>query len=97
MRLSQALTVSFRAHEQAQELRFFAPLRNAGRIKRAALRMTSYDARLQGEGAMNVSVNINMVTTAFELPGYRVVKNLGACARSDGAFEEHLRNDWRFA
>jgi uncharacterized protein YbjQ (UPF0145 family) len=26
---------------------------------------------------MNVSVNINMVTTAFELPGYRVVKNLG--------------------
>ncbi|HWZ54110.1 MAG TPA: YbjQ family protein [Candidatus Acidoferrales bacterium] len=26
---------------------------------------------------MNVSVNINMVTTAFELPGYRVVKTLG--------------------
>jgi uncharacterized protein YbjQ (UPF0145 family) len=26
---------------------------------------------------MNVSVNINMVTTAFELPGYRVMKNLG--------------------
>jgi uncharacterized protein YbjQ (UPF0145 family) len=26
---------------------------------------------------MNVTVNINMVTTAFELPGYRVVKNLG--------------------
>src|SRR6201993_1854214 len=26
---------------------------------------------------MNVSVNINMVTTGFELPGYRVVKNLG--------------------
>jgi|ERR1017187_769616 uncharacterized protein YbjQ (UPF0145 family) len=26
---------------------------------------------------MNVSVNAAMVTTAFELPGYRVVKNLG--------------------
>ena len=26
---------------------------------------------------MNVSVNAGMVTTAFELPGYRVVKNLG--------------------
>ena len=26
---------------------------------------------------MNVSVNPGMVTTAFELPGYRVVKNLG--------------------
>jgi uncharacterized protein YbjQ (UPF0145 family) len=26
---------------------------------------------------MNVSVNSNMVTTAFELPGYRVVKTLG--------------------
>jgi uncharacterized protein YbjQ (UPF0145 family) len=26
---------------------------------------------------MDVSVNPNMVTTAFELPGYRVVKNLG--------------------
>jgi len=26
---------------------------------------------------MNVSVNQGMVTTAFELPGYRVVKNLG--------------------
>src|ERR1700735_678091 len=27
--------------------------------------------------AMNVSVNQAMVTTAFELPGYRVTKNLG--------------------
>jgi uncharacterized protein YbjQ (UPF0145 family) len=26
---------------------------------------------------MNVAVNPGMVTTAFELPGYRVVKNLG--------------------
>jgi len=26
---------------------------------------------------LSVSVNENMVTTAFELPGYRVVKNLG--------------------
>ncbi len=26
---------------------------------------------------MNVSVNVGMVTTAFDLPGYRVVKNLG--------------------
>ena len=26
---------------------------------------------------MNVAVNSAMVTTAFELPGYRVVKNLG--------------------
>ena len=26
---------------------------------------------------MSVSVNSGMVTTAFELPGYRVVKNLG--------------------
>jgi uncharacterized protein YbjQ (UPF0145 family) len=26
---------------------------------------------------MNVSVNSAMVTTAFELPGYRMVKNLG--------------------
>src|SRR5271156_3877363 len=26
---------------------------------------------------MNISVNINMVTTAFELPGYRVSKSLG--------------------
>jgi uncharacterized protein YbjQ (UPF0145 family) len=26
---------------------------------------------------MNLSVNPGMVTTAFELPGYRVVKNLG--------------------
>lgn len=26
---------------------------------------------------MNVTVNPGMVTTAFELPGYRVVKNLG--------------------
>ena len=26
---------------------------------------------------MNVSVNPGMVTTAFDLPGYRVVKNLG--------------------
>src|ERR1700683_1005856 len=26
---------------------------------------------------MNVSVNPNMVTTAFELPGYRVVKTMG--------------------
>ncbi len=26
---------------------------------------------------MNVSVNEGMVTTAFELPGYRVTKNLG--------------------
>ena len=26
---------------------------------------------------MNVSVNPNMVTTAFELPGYRVVRNIG--------------------
>jgi len=26
---------------------------------------------------MNVSVNPNMVTTAFELPGYRVVKSFG--------------------
>jgi uncharacterized protein YbjQ (UPF0145 family) len=26
---------------------------------------------------MNVSVNPNMVTTAFDLPGYRVVKTLG--------------------
>jgi uncharacterized protein YbjQ (UPF0145 family) len=46
-------------------------------MKRAALRMTSYCTAAEGEGAMNVSVNINMVTTAFELPGYRVVKNLG--------------------
>jgi len=30
-----------------------------------------------GEVAMNVSVNPGMVTTAFDLPGYRVVKNLG--------------------
>jgi uncharacterized protein YbjQ (UPF0145 family) len=26
---------------------------------------------------MNVSVNPNMITTAFDLPGYRVVKTLG--------------------
>jgi uncharacterized protein YbjQ (UPF0145 family) len=26
---------------------------------------------------MNVSVNVGMVTTAFDLPGYRVMKNLG--------------------
>jgi uncharacterized protein YbjQ (UPF0145 family) len=26
---------------------------------------------------MNVSVNVGMVTTTFELPGYRVAKNLG--------------------
>jgi uncharacterized protein YbjQ (UPF0145 family) len=26
---------------------------------------------------MNVGVNLNMVTTAFDLPGYRVVKNFG--------------------
>jgi uncharacterized protein YbjQ (UPF0145 family) len=26
---------------------------------------------------MNVSVNAAMITTAFDLPGYRVVKNLG--------------------
>jgi uncharacterized protein YbjQ (UPF0145 family) len=26
---------------------------------------------------MNVSVNATMVTTAFELPGYRIAKNLG--------------------
>ena len=26
---------------------------------------------------MGVSVNLNMVTTAFDLPGYRVVKTLG--------------------
>ena len=26
---------------------------------------------------MNVSVNLDMVTTAFELPGYRVSRNLG--------------------
>jgi uncharacterized protein YbjQ (UPF0145 family) len=26
---------------------------------------------------MNVSVNSNMVTTTFDLPGYRVVKNFG--------------------
>ena len=26
---------------------------------------------------MNVSVNPNMITTAFELPGYRVVKTMG--------------------
>jgi uncharacterized protein YbjQ (UPF0145 family) len=26
---------------------------------------------------MNVSVNVGMVTTAFDLPGHRVVKNLG--------------------
>ena len=26
---------------------------------------------------MNVSVNFNMVTTAFDLPGYRVVKSFG--------------------
>lgn len=30
-----------------------------------------------GRGAMNVSVNPNMVTTAFDLPGYRVVKSFG--------------------
>jgi uncharacterized protein YbjQ (UPF0145 family) len=29
------------------------------------------------DAKMNVSVNASMVTTAFELPGYRVVKNLG--------------------
>lgn len=28
-------------------------------------------------GAMNVSVNFNMVTTTYDLPGYRVVKTLG--------------------
>ncbi|MGA8037196.1 MAG: YbjQ family protein [Candidatus Acidiferrales bacterium] len=26
---------------------------------------------------MNVSVNFNMVTTAFDLPGYRIVKSFG--------------------
>lgn len=26
---------------------------------------------------MNVGVNLNMVTTAFDIPGYRVVKNFG--------------------
>ena len=26
---------------------------------------------------MNVSVNPNMITTAYDLPGYRVVKTLG--------------------
>jgi uncharacterized protein YbjQ (UPF0145 family) len=30
-----------------------------------------------GETAMNVSVNESMVTTAFELPGYRVARTLG--------------------
>jgi uncharacterized protein YbjQ (UPF0145 family) len=32
---------------------------------------------LRGEESMGVSVNPNMVTTAFELPGYKVVKNFG--------------------
>jgi uncharacterized protein YbjQ (UPF0145 family) len=31
----------------------------------------------EGGSGMDVSVNATMVTTAFELPGYRVVKNLG--------------------
>jgi uncharacterized protein YbjQ (UPF0145 family) len=26
---------------------------------------------------MNTAVNLNMVTTAFDLPGYRIVRNLG--------------------
>lgn len=26
---------------------------------------------------MNVSVNVGMVTTAFDLPGYRIAKNFG--------------------
>jgi uncharacterized protein YbjQ (UPF0145 family) len=40
--------------------------------------------------AMNVSVNQGMVTTAFELPGYRVTKSLGlvrgVTVRSRGVF-----------
>ena len=50
---------------------------------------------------MNVSVNINMVTTAFELPGYRVVKNLGLVRgvtvrsrRSSGRLALRLRLWW---
>jgi len=31
----------------------------------------------RAEGNVNVSVNEGMVTTAFDLPGYRVAKNLG--------------------
>ena len=34
------------------------------------------DAKDKG-GTMDVSVNENMITTAFELPGYRVVRNIG--------------------
>jgi uncharacterized protein YbjQ (UPF0145 family) len=33
--------------------------------------------RMEREGAMGVGVNPGMVTTAFELPGYRVVRTLG--------------------
>jgi uncharacterized protein YbjQ (UPF0145 family) len=34
------------------------------------------DAKDKG-GTMDVRVNENMITTAFELPGYRVVRNIG--------------------
>src|SRR6204780_1460205 len=43
----------------------------AGKILRAGK-----DAKNKG-GTMDVSVNENMITTAFELPGYRVVRNIG--------------------
>jgi uncharacterized protein YbjQ (UPF0145 family) len=33
--------------------------------------------RCSREKAMNVGVNLNMVTTGFDIPGYRVVKNFG--------------------
>jgi uncharacterized protein YbjQ (UPF0145 family) len=49
-----------------------APLIRRAMPKRLAI------ARIFGEGiAMNVSVNEAMITTAFDLPGYRVAKSLG--------------------
>ena len=41
---------------------------------------------------MNVSVNAGMVTTAFELPGYHIVKNLWPGARHHGAVAKHFRD-----
>ena len=46
---------------------------------------------------MNVSVNPNMVTTAFELPGYRVVKSFGLVRGGYGPFAQHFRDDRSFA
>jgi uncharacterized protein YbjQ (UPF0145 family) len=44
----------------------------AGEKAEASFRTPRRDAM-----SVNVSVNANMITTAFDLPGYRVVKTLG--------------------